>query len=153
MVKVFFCVCVPWHNSPSGSKPPHYRGFTITLRRTTVGTTPLDEWTVRGRDLWQHTTLITDRHPCPLRDSNTKSQQASGYWDRRWVNTWLKSVQYISTQLLVSVSLCGYYYLCYNLKCTKWILNESRIGCYAGLEGSLDCIAPCHMIVWQRREV
>jgi hypothetical protein len=26
----------------------------------------------------QHTTLTTDRHPCPLRDSNPQSQQASG---------------------------------------------------------------------------
>jgi len=28
---------------PSGPKSPRCRGFTITLRRTTVGTTPLDE--------------------------------------------------------------------------------------------------------------
>ena len=27
---------------------------------------------------WQHTTLRTDKHPCPLRDSNPQSQQASG---------------------------------------------------------------------------
>jgi hypothetical protein len=31
---------------------PHYRGFTITLRHSTVGRTPLDEWSVRGRDLY-----------------------------------------------------------------------------------------------------
>jgi len=29
---------------PSGSRPPHYRGFTITLRYTTLGRTTLDEW-------------------------------------------------------------------------------------------------------------
>jgi hypothetical protein len=29
--------------APSGPGPPHYRGFTITLRHTTVGRTPLDE--------------------------------------------------------------------------------------------------------------
>jgi hypothetical protein len=29
--------------APSGPRPPHYRGFTITLRHTTVGGTPLDE--------------------------------------------------------------------------------------------------------------
>jgi hypothetical protein len=28
---------------PSGSGPPQYRGFTITLRHTTLGRTPLDE--------------------------------------------------------------------------------------------------------------
>jgi len=37
-------------------------GFEITLRRTTLGRTPLNEW--------QHTTLTRDRHPCSRRDSN-----------------------------------------------------------------------------------
>jgi len=27
---------------------------------------------------WQHTTLTTDKHPFPWRDSNLQSQQASG---------------------------------------------------------------------------
>ena len=39
---------------------------------------------------WQHTTLTTDRHPCPRRDSNPQSQRAAadprlrprGHWDR-----------------------------------------------------------------------
>jgi len=36
----------------------HYRGFTITLRHTTLGRTPLDEWSALRRDLhWQHTIL------------------------------------------------------------------------------------------------
>jgi len=32
--------------TPSGPAPPHYRGFKITLslRRITLGRTPLDEW-------------------------------------------------------------------------------------------------------------
>jgi hypothetical protein len=29
--------------APSGPGPPHHRGFTITLRHTTLGTTPLDK--------------------------------------------------------------------------------------------------------------
>jgi hypothetical protein len=29
--------------APWGPRPPHYLGFTITLRHTTVGRTPLDE--------------------------------------------------------------------------------------------------------------
>jgi hypothetical protein len=29
--------------APSGPEHPHYRGFTITLRHTTLGRTPLDE--------------------------------------------------------------------------------------------------------------
>ena len=37
---------------PSGPRPPHFRGFTITLRHTTFGKTPLDEWSARRRDLY-----------------------------------------------------------------------------------------------------
>jgi hypothetical protein len=43
---------LPWRNSPSEPKPPHYREFTITLRPTTLGRTPLDEWSARRRDLY-----------------------------------------------------------------------------------------------------
>jgi hypothetical protein len=32
-------------------RPPHCRGFMITLRHTTLGSTPLDEWSARRRDL------------------------------------------------------------------------------------------------------
>jgi hypothetical protein len=44
--------------APSGPRPPHYRVFTITLRYTTVGRTPLDEGSSRRRDLYltAHTT-------------------------------------------------------------------------------------------------
>jgi hypothetical protein len=31
--------------------PPHYRGFKITLRHTTIGRTPLDEWSTQRWDL------------------------------------------------------------------------------------------------------
>jgi hypothetical protein len=37
---------------PNGPGPPHYRGFTITLRHIRLGRTPLDEWSVRRRDLY-----------------------------------------------------------------------------------------------------
>jgi hypothetical protein len=36
----------------SGPRPPHYRGFTITLRHATLGRTPLDEWSARHRNLY-----------------------------------------------------------------------------------------------------
>ena len=51
-----------------------------TQRRTTVGRTPMDGWSARRRDLstWQHTTLTTDKYPCPRWDSNPRSQQVSG---------------------------------------------------------------------------
>jgi hypothetical protein len=41
--------------APSGSAPPHYQGLTITLRHSTLGRTPLDEWSARRRDLYLKT--------------------------------------------------------------------------------------------------
>jgi len=41
--------------SPSGPRPPHCRGFTSTLRHTTVGRTPMDKWSARRRDPYQTT--------------------------------------------------------------------------------------------------
>jgi hypothetical protein len=38
--------------APLGSGPPHYRGFTITFRHSTLGRTPLDEWSACRRDLY-----------------------------------------------------------------------------------------------------
>jgi hypothetical protein len=35
--------------APSVPRPPHFRGFMITLRHTTLGRTPLDEWPTRRR--------------------------------------------------------------------------------------------------------
>jgi hypothetical protein len=44
--------------APSGPGPPHYLGFTITLRHITLGRTPLDEGSASSRDLYltTHTT-------------------------------------------------------------------------------------------------
>jgi hypothetical protein len=43
-------VFLPWHHSRSRPRTTQYRGFTITLRHTTLGRTPLDEWSARRRD-------------------------------------------------------------------------------------------------------
>ena len=37
--------------APSGPQPPHSRGSQNTQRHTTVGRTPLDEWSARRREL------------------------------------------------------------------------------------------------------
>jgi hypothetical protein len=51
-----------------------------SIRHTTFGRTPLDEWSAQRRDLYltnrQHP--ARDRHTSPRRDSNPQSQQASG---------------------------------------------------------------------------
>jgi hypothetical protein len=48
------CIPAPLHGSTalSGPGPRHYRGFTITLRHTTLGRTPLDGWSAQRRDLY-----------------------------------------------------------------------------------------------------
>ena len=46
----------------SGPGPPHYRGFTITLRHTTLCRTPLDEWSARRWDLCLTTHNTHKRH-------------------------------------------------------------------------------------------
>jgi len=57
-------IFLPWRHSPSGPRPPHYRGLTITFSwHTTLGRTPLDERSERRRDLYlEYTTFTRDRH-------------------------------------------------------------------------------------------
>jgi len=40
---------------PSGQGPPHFQGFMITLRHTTLDRTPLDEWSARRSHLYPTT--------------------------------------------------------------------------------------------------
>ena len=51
--------------APSGPKPPHFRGFMITVRHTTVAKTSLDDWSASRSDLYPKTHNTHDRHPCP----------------------------------------------------------------------------------------
>jgi cellulose synthase/poly-beta-1,6-N-acetylglucosamine synthase-like glycosyltransferase len=65
-----------------GPEPPHCRGFTITLRHLTRGRNPLDEWSARRRDLYQHNTQHlqdTDIHaPGVFRTHNPSNLAAAG---------------------------------------------------------------------------
>ena len=49
---MYWNFCFHGTKAPSVTWPPHYRGFTITIRHTAVGRTPLDEWSARRRDLF-----------------------------------------------------------------------------------------------------
>jgi hypothetical protein len=51
-----------WRQPPRGPGRPRYWGFTITLRHTTLGVTPLDGWSARRRDLYLKTHNIQNRH-------------------------------------------------------------------------------------------
>ena len=63
IVKTMFVTMV--QQPLGGQGPPHYRAFTITLGHPTIGTTPLDEWSVRLRDLYLTTHNTRDRHHTP----------------------------------------------------------------------------------------
>ena len=50
--QLFFFTMAQQPPPPSGPRSPHYPGFMITLRHTTLGRTPLDDWSARHRDLY-----------------------------------------------------------------------------------------------------
>jgi len=69
---------------PSGPGPPHYLGFAITLRHTTLGRTPLDKWSTRRRDLYLTTHNIhkrqTSMSPAAFEPADPRLSPR-GHWD------------------------------------------------------------------------
>ena len=67
--------------APSGSGPPVYGSFTITLRHTKVGRTPLDEWSARRRDLYVVTNIThksqTSKTPSEIWTHNPNKRAAA----------------------------------------------------------------------------
>ena len=90
-VKVPFFYGLTAHNGP---RPPHYRGFTMTLRHTTLGSTPLDELSARRTDLYLTTRnthkkadiqapgTIRTRNRCKWGTADLRLIK-SGHWDRQ----------------------------------------------------------------------
>jgi len=66
----------------SGRWSPQYRGFTITLRHTTLGRTPPDKWSAWCSNLYP-TTHSAYRHPCSRRDSTRNSIKRAAADPRR----------------------------------------------------------------------
>ena len=69
-----------WLDSPTGSRPPHCRGFTISLRHTTIVRSPLDEWSDCRRDLYLKTHSIRKRDnlsPGGIRTRNPSKREAA----------------------------------------------------------------------------
>jgi len=79
-------------DSPCGPRPPRRWHFEITLRHTTLGSTPLDEWSARRWDLCDG--QEKDIHPPPppprgIRTYNSSRRavegprlRTRGHWDR-----------------------------------------------------------------------
>jgi hypothetical protein len=87
--RFLFCGATP-HSGPG---PPHYRGFTITLRHTTLGKTPLDKWSAWRRDLYltthnthkRQTSIISARFEPAIPASErpqTPRLRPRSHWDR-----------------------------------------------------------------------
>jgi hypothetical protein len=79
----YFMAQAQW--PPSGPGPPYYRGFTITLRHTTLDRTPLDEWSARRRDLYLTKHNIHKRQtsmpPAGFEPADPRLRPR-GHWDR-----------------------------------------------------------------------
>jgi hypothetical protein len=91
-IGLFVCF---WHKSPQWTRASSFMRFQYhTRRRTTVGRTPLDEWSARRRDLYLTTHNTHDRHirtPGGIRIHNLSRQAAvdlslrlRGHWDRHY---------------------------------------------------------------------
>ena len=69
-----------------GQQPPMGHGLLIhevsrshtTTHHSSVGLLWTSDQLVAEISTWHHTTLTTDKHPCPRWDSNPQSQQVSG---------------------------------------------------------------------------
>jgi len=71
-----------------GPQSPHFRGFMITLRPTTLCRTPLDELSARRRDTTQHSQEKDIYDPGGIRSRNSSKQVAANphlrprdHWD------------------------------------------------------------------------
>ena len=73
------CGCI-LHSPVAGFSLLVFPGFLITHNDTpqSVGLLWTSDQSVAQTSTWKHTTLTTDKHPCPRWDSNPRSQQTSG---------------------------------------------------------------------------
>ena len=74
---------LPPHGATAPSWPglPHCRGFTITLRHTTLGRTPLDGWSAR-LDNTQHSKETGIHAPGGIWTRNSSKRLQTHVWDR-----------------------------------------------------------------------
>jgi hypothetical protein len=84
---------VVFSQSGSGFKPPRFRVFLITQNDApqSVGFLWTSDQSVAETSTWQHSTITTDKHPCPsgIRTHNLSRRAAAnlrlrerGHWDR-----------------------------------------------------------------------
>ena len=99
---------------PLGQGPPHYRGFAITLRHTTIGRTPLDEWSARHRDLYLTTHNKYKRQifmPSVGFKPHNPSKRAAADPRLRPCGHWDRPINNRSMCVCVCVCVCVYVYI------------------------------------------
>jgi hypothetical protein len=119
--------------APSELGPSHYRGFKINLTHTTLSRTPLDEWSARRRDNTQHSPQTS----APWRNSNPKSQKASGHithvLDRAANGLGFKFIhrgqfRFIKLWILCLIRLVVSLYLHnFRLSLTEWVDRQTAV--------------------------
>jgi hypothetical protein len=105
-IKYILYIYLLFLDSPNGSRPFHCWGFEIKLRHSTLGRTPLDEWSARRRNLYLTTqTQEKDIHaPGGIWTHHPRKQAVTD--PRLLVGRPLGS----ATDILIAVNLCCFGY-------------------------------------------
>jgi hypothetical protein len=93
-------VCLFWRDSPQWARTSSFTRFLYhTKQRTTVGRTPLDEWTARRTNFYlttQHSKQTSIHAPGGIRTLNLRRRTAPdprlrprGHWDRQKKMAWI----------------------------------------------------------------
>jgi hypothetical protein len=136
---------------PSRPRPPHYRYFAIIVRHTTLGITPLDEWSARRkRSTWQHTTVTRERHTCPggIRTRNPSERAAEdprlrpcGQWDRQ-----ISALLCLNMYLLISRNMTSCFLGSNSALLKRWTMPLSYLTCLRQRLWWLSCGTWRHVI-------
>ena len=129
---------------PGGPRLPHYRGFTITPRHNTIGRTPLNEWSVRRRDLYltTHNTHNTNIHALGGIRTHDLSRRAAvvlhlrprGHWDRPERNVTLhkcistKFAWYKHMVCSLQMSSNNFPHIFHSIISIRWISTNLLVG-------------------------
>ena len=100
-----------WHNSPQWVMASLFTRFLYHTRRTTVGRTPLDEWSARRRDLYLTTHSTHNRQtsmpPVGFEPTISAGKRPQNYaLDRAATGTGLFLISFTYIEFLISFCIC-----------------------------------------------
>ena len=129
------------------------RGFTVThIGHTTLGGTSLDETSSNRRDLWQHTTLAKDEHPCPggnqihnpsKREGAYPCLRTLGHWDRSDFLQQYNMLYFVGESREIKNST-GILNVPQTLSSVKWSDPEYEQSFFAKVKNALSCTSVPH---------